>query len=208
MKTRNTASVRTSVLSPLAALAFAFVGATQVDAATTYANMIASSNATVGAAFLNDSDFISAPGTVSSYVQSSPGTSAEANGALFVTSTRVQYDQNNIVSSTSGDNALSSEELRFDFTITTEQIARLTSKHTLRLFWGAAPDSFSSMRLVNTVTGEVLVNDLFNTLAARRYDIRLDPGTYTVEYNFDSSAVGTAGFQFMTGFALRLADPI
>ncbi|RLS62027.1 MAG: hypothetical protein DWH96_09985 [Planctomycetota bacterium] len=208
MNTQNNASLRTRVLSPLAALALALAGATQVATATTYSNVIASTNAIAGAALMGDSDLISAPGSVSSYVQAAPGTSAQANGALFMTQTRVQYDQRNIVSSTSGDDAASSEALSFEFTIDVDKIATLSSKYTLRLFWGQVPDAVSSMRLVNTDTGEVLVNDIFNTLAVRRYDIRLAPGTYAVEYNFDSATVGTGGFQFDTGFAMRLANPI
>ena len=66
MNTQNNASLRTRVLSPLAALALALAGATQVATATTYSNVIASTNAIAGAALMGDSDLISAPGSVSS----------------------------------------------------------------------------------------------------------------------------------------------
>ncbi|MSR42198.1 MAG: hypothetical protein EXS10_09920 [Phycisphaerales bacterium] len=197
--------LNTRSLSPLAIFAAILASTAQLAIAATYSNVSAVTTASVGASWGSDSDFISAPGTVSSYVQAGPGMSAAANGSLSMQPTRVQYDQNNIVSSSSGADAVASESLNFEFTISTEQIATLTSKHTLRLFWGPAPEAESSMRLVNVLTGEVLVNDLFNTLDVRRYDIRVAPGTYAVEYTFNSETVGTSGFQFLTGFAMRLA---
>ncbi len=190
---------------PIAALALSLSALSPIASAATYSNVSAITTAAAGTAWMNDSDFISAPGTVSSYVQASPGTSAAANGALWMLPTRVQFDQQNVVTSASGDDATATEALNYEFTIDSDQIATLSSKHTLRLYWGNAPEAVSSMRLVNVATGEVLVDDIFNTLSVRRYDIRLDAGTYAVEYTVDTSTVGAGGFQFNTGFGMRLA---
>ncbi len=200
-----TTQIRNATLSPIAALTLTLAAATQFASAATYSNVSATTNAAIAASWMNDTDYISAPGTVSSFVQVSPGNSAAANGALWMQPTRVQFDQQNIVSSASGDDADATEALSYEFTIDSDQIATLSSKHTLRLFWGVAPEAVSSMRLVNVATGEVLVDDIFNTLDARRYDIRLDAGTYAVEYTVNTITVGTGGFQFNTGFAMRLA---